>query len=285
MSIQNTIDLRGKVVYWTLGNKTDAVALKAEFESQGLLRFAPDKNSNTASLKIALQKVCGSRRRLVRPLPPGERGYAVVTETKDAQGKSLDHSVDFDAVLPDGAQQPIFRDPATGEVINPAEETKILHQYFLELDRCSSHKLGISIVRLVDHFHGISLRPTGGLYWLPEQALSRWDAAAKAIEGCSGDSSNIIYSLRTAVDDRTKQAIISGLSRELNKELAAMEESIMSDDLGKKALETKQARCEKLRKRVTGYQKMFKVGLQSLDESLERVESAVSITLFQGWGV
>ena len=278
MAISKEINVRGKVAYWTLGNKTDAEALRKELELLNLSKFAPDNNTNKASLKIALERICSNRRRLVRPRPAGERGYAIVTETKDQNGKSLDHSVDFDVLLPDGMDTPVFRDPTSGDIINPLEEPQILHRYQIEQDRCSSHKLGIALVRIVDHFHGVSLRPTGGLYWIPEGILSRWDAVGAAVERCSSDSSNIVYCLKTAMDDEMKRAVIDGLSRELNNEIQTMEESVMSDDLGKRALRTKKERCERLRKRVSGYQKMFKVTLDSLDESLERVESAVAIS-------
>ena len=284
MSISKEINVRGKVTYWTLGSQTDAEALRKELEILQLSKFAPDNNTNKASLKIALERVCGNRRRLVRPLPAGERGYAIVTETKDQNGKSLDHSVDFDALLPDGMNVPIFRDPETGAILNPPEEANILHRYNLERDRCSSHKLGIALARIVDGLHGVSLRPTGGFYWIPEGALEKWNAVGAAIERCSSDRSNIVYSLKTAMDESMKRAVIDGLSRELSGEIATMEESVLTDDLGKRALKTKQERCERLRSRVIGYKKMFQVSLSSLEDSLERVESAVSLAALSGMG-
>ena len=284
MNTETEISIRGTVVYWTLGNKTDADYLKQEFEKIGMAGLAPDKNTDKSSLKIALLSVCANRRRLVRPLV-GERGYAIVTESKDVVGKSLDHNVDFDVLLPDSSSTPIFRDSQTGAIFNPAEENSILHRYQIEQDRCASHKLGISITRVIDQLHGTSLRPTGGFYWIPQGALSRWNLAAKAIQESASDGSNIIYSLKTAMDDDMKRAVIDGLSRELSTEIETMETDVMSGDLGKRALKTKQERCERLRSRVKGYKGMFSVALVDLEQSLERVESAVAMSALTNFGV
>ncbi len=284
MSNTTEISVRGKVVYWTLGNKTDADVLKTKFDNQNLGSFAPDKNTNKSSLKIALTSVCANRRRLVRPLV-GERGYAVVTEKKDSSGVSLGHTVDFDALLPDGVDVPVFRNAETGAIINPPEENAILHRYQIEQDRCSSHKLGIAMVKLVDRLHGVSLRPTGGFYWLPEPALPRQNAIAAAIQSSSPDGSNIIYSLKTAMDDDLRNAVIGGLTHTLETELNTVEEEVMSGDLGKRALKTKKERCARLRQRVVGYQKMFSVALTELEDKLDRAESAVSVCSFQAMGV
>ena len=57
MSISKEINVRGKVTYWTLGSQTDAEALRKELEILQLSKFAPDNNTNKASLKIALERV------------------------------------------------------------------------------------------------------------------------------------------------------------------------------------------------------------------------------------
>ena len=245
--------------------------------------FAPDKNTNKASLKIALTSVCANRRRLVRPLV-GERGYAVVTEKKDSNGVSLGHSVDFDALLPDGKTEPVFRNPADGSIFNPPEENAILHRYQIEQQRCSSHKLGIAMVKMVDRLHGVSLRPTGGFYWIPEPAIPRWNLLAQSIQDSSPDKSNVVYSVRTAMDDQLRSAVISGLTHSIETEIKAMQESLETDDLGKRALKTKSSRCGRLRQRVVGYQKMFSVALTQLEDQLDEVETAEAFSVLSSLG-
>tara|TARA_R100001129_G_scaffold56172_2_gene38664 strand:+ start:605 stop:1459 length:855 start_codon:yes stop_codon:yes gene_type:complete len=283
MSNTTEISVRGQVVFWTLSNKTDAEYLKNELELQNMGGFAPDKNTNKSSLKIALTAVCANRRRLVRSLV-GERGYAVVSEHKDSTGVSLGHTVDFDALLPDGAGSPVFRRPDTGEIFNPPEENAILHRYQIEQQRCSSHKLGIAMVKMVDRLHGVSLRPTGGFYWIPEPAVPRWNALAKAIQDSSPDGSNVVYALKTAMDDELRRTVIDGLTHSLESEVGTMEEDVMSMELGKRALKTKKERCARLRQRVEGYRKMFSVALSDLDHHLDRVESAVSVCVLSQMG-
>ena len=280
----------GLHIYWTHGSRTDATKLKNYLKDLGLERFAPDKNTPQAALKIALDRVCGAKRRLIRPLPAGVRGYAVVNEKKDENGNSLEHSVSFDIVLSDEKLWPVFQDPETGAVINPLEESQILHQFQLELDRCSSHKLGIAVARILDHLHGISLRKTGGVYYLPEAMVSKFDEVAKSIQDSAPDGSNVIYGVGLRMDDRLRKSVVHGLCRELENEVGSIERDVMTQDeegnykMKKRGLKTKEERCEKLRSRIEVYQKIFQTSLTELSDSLEKAESAVALVAFEQLG-
>ena len=284
MSIERETKFKGKNVFFTLGSKTDAEKLKESLDQLGLGGFAPDNNTRLSALKQALHGVCANRRRLVRPLP-GESGYAVVSESRDENGVSLDHSVDFDALLPSGSGDPVYRNPETGLPCNPPEEVRILHRYQIELKRLPSNKVSIALVRVLDHMHAVSLRPTGGIYWLPQGAVSKFQEAAKAFEEASEDSSNIIYFQTTAMDDDLRRTVVDSLKRSISNEVSTMEEDVMTGDLGKRAIKTKKERCAKLRARVIGYQKMFSVTLKELEDHLDTVESAEAMNAFASFGV
>ena len=134
------------------------------------------------------------------------------------------------------------------------------------------------------------MRPTGGFYWIPEPALPRWNAIAQAIQSSSPDGSNIVYSLKTAMDDELRTAVIGGLTHSLESELGTMEEEVMACDddgsfkLGKRALKTKKTRCNCLRQRIDGYQRMFSVALEDLTEQLDRAESALAVAALSSMG-
>lgn len=284
MSITRETTFKGKNVFFTLGSKTNTEKLKESLDQLGLGSFAPDNNTKKSALKQALYSVCANRRRLIRPLP-GERGYAIVSEKRDEDGVSLEHTVDFDALLPNGSDVPVYRDPDTGQPCNPSEEDKILHRFQIELGRLPSPKVSLALVRILDHMHAISLRPTGGIYWLPQGAVTKFQEVAKAFEEASEDNSNIMYFQTTAMDDDLRHTVIESLKRSIGGEVSAMEEEVMSGDLGKRAIKTKQERCDKLRARVLGYQKMFDVTLKELEEHLDTVESATAVNAFASFGV
>jgi len=284
------VNANGANVFWTLGEDTDADLLEKQLSAlrTSFGALAPKKNSDKAALHIATKKVCANRRRLVRPLPSGIHGYSVVNEEPDDNGKSLDHSVDFNVLfLQGGDNTPVFQDPQTGEIIFPKEANEVLAKYAVERQRCNSHKVGIMLARIVDRLHGVSLRPTGGYYWLPEPKIKLMEAVAQIIRDASPGGRNTIYFMRTVLDENGKVAVIDGLVRQLTSELESIEAQVEEvNEEGKRAmkkrgLKTKQERCERLHNRVRGYEKMFQTKLDSLRETVERVEEATTFAALE----
>ena len=287
------VNANGANVFWTLGEDTDADFLEEQLSALKLSfgKLAPKKNSDKAALHIATKRVCANRRRLVRPLPSGIHGYAVVNEDQDDNGKSLDHSVDFDVLfLQGGDNTPVFQDPQTGELIFPQEANAILGRYATERQRCNSHKVGIMLAKIVDRLHGVSLRPTGGYYWIPEQKVPLMESVAQIVRKSSPSGRNTVYFMRTVLDESGKVAVIDGLVRQLTSELESIEAQVEEvDEDGKRAmkkrgLKTKQERCERLHNRVRGYEKMFQTKLDSLRETVERVEEATTFAALEAMG-
>ena len=297
MSIEREVSILGTNVFYTLGSKTNAPELRRALNEIEIKRggkeiklgdrFIPEKNTKKAALKQALVSVCSNRRRLVRPLPKGQRGYAVVTENKDENGKSLDHVVDFNVVLnvEDGKMgEPEF---LNAKMDGPALEgdcpdmNLILHRYQIELDRLPHHKISVAIVKILDFFHATSLKPTGGLYWLPKDTVFR--KVAKAIEDASEDDSNQVFFQRTAKDEDLNRTVISNLRRTITTEAEAiLSEALVrgEGEMEKRAIATKEARWLALRKRIAGYQKLFGVVLSDLQDDMEKTETALVAATF-----
>ena len=271
---------KGNNVFFSTGSKTNADKLKTGLDALNLGQFAPKKNSKLVALHQALKGVCGRKDRLIRPLK-GEPGYAVVREEKGEDGKSLSHTVEFDALMPTDSHCPVFRDP-DGEYFSPFEDNAITQRFQIECERVQASAISKSLVQIIDYMHGISLRPRGGVYWVPQGAVDRFENVAQCFhESCEGKL-NKVYFQTTVHDDKLRDSVIMGLTDSIETETRQMLEVLSQPDVGKRAKKTKMDRCGKLLKRISGYEKMFQVSLQELQKHVSHVEAQAMMTAFGG---
>ena len=274
---------KGKNVFFTSGSKTNADKLEEGLTALDLASFAPKQNSKLVALHQALKSVCGSKHRLVRPLI-GERGYAIVKETKDGSGQSLSHGVDFDALMPHDSDFPVFRD-STGNYFQPDEGDRIIHRFQVEKERVQAAAISKALVNIIDKFHGTSLRPSGGIYWLPQGAIETFDKVAKCFQDACEDGTNKIYFQTTVLDDDLTESVIAGLTQSVEMEVNQMTADLRDNNPGKRAKKTKAERCNRLLARIAGYEKMFSVSLKELQAQVSTVEGQAMMATFSTMGV
>jgi len=269
---------RGNNVFFSTGSKTNADKLKNSLAALGLEQYAPKQNSKLVATHQALKSVCGRKDRLIRPLK-GEPGYAVVREEKGEDGKSLSHTVEFDALMPAGSDFPVFRNP-DGEYFSPVEDGAITHRFQIECERVQASAVSKSLVQIIDYMHGISLRPRGGVYWIPQGAVAKFEKVAECFQNSCEGNLNKVYFQTTVHDDKLRDSVIMGLTESIENETRQMLEALSQPDVGKRAKKTKMDRCGKLLKRISGYEKMFQVSLQELQKHVADVEAEAMMTAF-----
>src|SRR5262245_56036035 len=79
--VENSLDVGGAVVFWSLAAWSDRTRLEAGFSPLGLESFVPEPRPPAAALRDALETVLGGPRVLVRPLAARD-GFAVVREER-----------------------------------------------------------------------------------------------------------------------------------------------------------------------------------------------------------
>ena len=296
------VNNNGRMVYFTLGGETDAEKLGQALEDMGLGKFAPSSNTSRIALKLGCQSVCSKGVRFLRDLK-GERGYAVVSQRKDETSGELTFRVDFSAVTdlegditfrigdevptnPGGYSLLDTKWPTYQQVLD--DMGRVRARALVESTRCQASTVARSLVGLVDRFHGVSLRESGGIYWLPagpnNAVLDKWSKVAEAFTACGGGR-NIIYALQTEVDEDTAFAIMDALVREVKKEREQMEERFhglehgASDDRHKRALATMESRIKTLRGRVKGYESIVGRNLDGLRTELSECEQVLGFSV------
>ena len=272
---RNTVEvnLSGAIVFFTLGEDSNHTVIKDGFKSIGIGHAVPDTNTALSALKSALVKTFGNRQTKIDALVKPAQGYTVTRVKGDMENslRTLDYSVAFTAEVPATTFLP-FHNPSTGQQVEPSGADECRTRFIDGLNRVGSHKLSRALVNLIEgQLNGISLRPTGGIYWLPEESMRLWGQVAQVVESASG--SNQVYRIRSSVDNDSIKAICAALTRQVESETEKMNEEILTGDFQQeRAFNSRRARACVLREKVQEYERVLGTTLDALQAKCEETD-------------
>tara|TARA_R110000824_G_scaffold237484_3_gene426248 strand:- start:13 stop:849 length:837 start_codon:yes stop_codon:yes gene_type:complete len=276
MSIDKEIGYNGATVFWSLKNGTSREKLKEGFESIGRPELLPSVENDGPALRRAIRNCFPSRGdSLIRPLK-GVAGFAVIEEREetDPSGQvELTHRQELCIAI-----------SGTTTLANPPDHVlvdRIKEEYLKEKQKIPASKLGSVLVDACKGLSGIPLRPRGGMYWLPEDVLGKWEEVVSVVE--AADSGNRCWRMKTTTDQETVDAVCDSLVIEVEKQLEGVMEALTSEEsiLGKRALKTKSNTALELKELVAQYEGILSRTLSDLSEKADGVQSAVGLALLQ----
>lgn len=269
------IDVQGAVTYWGLAKWTDHDSLEQAMTALGLEDHIPDPPTPDAACKTALKLACGARRRLVRPL--ADTGYALVNE--DADGDDLDYGIELRAI-------PVEINGAPALHLDPADHDRaddLQRAYVEQRTRLNATRVGHMLANLAEHLGGVRLRERGGVYWLPEKALAKWQQVAAAVEDAAIQTTSSLYLLRTQMDENTLRAVRDAITLDIEEEAEKIRLKI-ADRERAGALERLQNRAVALEQRIADYEKILGEPLESLRETQELAQSEAAMAVLAAMG-
>ncbi len=296
---ETKISLSGSVVFFTLSSDTNYDKLKSQLEKAdalahahgvavprgGFSSYLPEPNTRKAALQAALQAVYASRACRVEALPKGAQGYTL-TEVKGVTKNgvnTIEHNVRFSVEVPAALDRPMLKDPQTGSVVTPPMYEALCETYQAELGKVPHTKLSRSLKLAVQGMNGISLRTTGGVYWIPEKFVKSWAWLTRAVE--SSSPSSRVYRVRTALDPSGLKAIHDRLVSEIQQECEEIERDILNGSLGKRALNGRRNRADDMTRKVKMYEKILGqslTGVRSTIKEADKTAAAAIVQLFGG---
>ena len=265
-----SFSISGGVVFWSLGGGTDWQTLFDGLTSAGFQKECADRVTIPEALKSALLDLYGQKRVLVRPLPSGN-GYAVVDESASSL-KTLEYNARVVAKWPLAVRNVSAQDIVV-EQGSSDDRLRIYDAVQGQLDIAPHNKVAASLVAIVAALGGVPLKPNGGIYWIPERAMSRWASAVSAVERAG--AGNQVFTARTAMDDDAIRAVVSAVRTEIGTEIAALAEQALTGGDGKRSMSSRQAKAERLLARVTDYEQLLGVTLQELKDGIETATACV----------
>lgn len=129
------------------------------------------------------------------------------------------------------------------------------------------------LVKLAYARGAVTLRDSGGVYFIPRPAMDFWNKAAGAIESASKHGHRV-FRIPAMRNSEAVEAIIDAITQEAEAEAKKIDEEIMAG-LGDRALETRKGRIADLLAKVSSYEEL--VGREmKIRERLETLQASVA---------
>jgi hypothetical protein len=258
----------GSVTFWSLADNTNLDTLKAGLAAiphparyDGWASYAPAPRSDNACLKDALSRLYG-RKCLVRPLAKRD-GFALLKEVPHRDNVEM---VNQCSVTVNGAGAiEVLRGWCDGALLRDAmeEERKLV----------KPAQVTASLVAvLLKDLGAVTLRPSGGIYWVPDASLATWHQVSKAVEGAAATGKSAVYRITHQFDGDSIRAVRDALLDEVLREADRIEREVDQGELGERALKSRANEAQLLGRKVAEYEAILNERLPLAAELTRKAE-------------
>lgn len=236
--ITDTVETAGAISYWRLASDTSLATLTAAWKKHGLAEdVLPKPPKDEVALGRAVADMAG-KRMLVRPL--ARRGaWGIVEETvteRPGMTPRLDHATLVNVFFRQG-QMVVEQAQGTWAQRNDYD-MRILAEFSRHRNSLAHSDISSWLLDVAAKLGSVSLRDSGGVYFIPRVNVSTWDKVAAALE----ETGSIIFRIPAMKTADAVAAITDAISAEAEALTAKMEEELLAegdDALGKRALKTR----------------------------------------------
>ena len=285
----------GANVFWS-ASPASRSALIAALDVHGLADRIPGPPSHETILGRVLASQCSKRSnedveyKVYRRSNPAVNGFEIHEATRGDNSLAPRCVAVF--AIRYGDIYPIHKTPNYADdsdygidpkVVAIGEVDIVLDSGFLQAFVDSALRMvpGAAIGRIlagwVDELHGVALRPSGGFYWLPEEALDAWRAFSEAIQEASAQTQ--VWQMAIAWDADAIEAVRDAVVREVTEETKRVREELTEGDLGQRGIETRRQNASNLLAKVEKYEAILGVTLGTLRTAISVTEEAASAAL------
>lgn len=283
--VKEALDVAGAVSYWRAGDTISIEALRTTWLAAGLdeklLRKAPEP---VTALRRAVMDQQG-RHRLVRGVGKGE--WAIVDEKVYAQeaGQPPRPPTYSTRVI-------VRRHDTVGFVVDRVDASVSERDELADaVRRAYATQQGLYdpsdvtgwLVDMAYKNNAVTLRESGGVYFLPKSAMDFWNRAAAVIESVSNNHVFRIPAMRNA---EAIAAITDAVTAEAQALAAKFEEELLAtgdDAIGKRAIETRKKETAVLEAKLIAYEELLGKQLE-VRSRVEALQANLSIAALAAVG-
>lgn len=251
----------GAVIWWRLSGDVDIGELTKNWTLPKKLL------PKVASPKVALTRAVGDLKekdRFIRRFKGEEGGYVIVNEKKD-DVKIMNFEVQCHVYLDDSYR--IVIDPMKHHLRKTIQQSFERHQTLLEA-RDIGHWLS---TKVTDALKAVSLRDTGGVYFVPHGSLPMLKKLTTVLKKCTD---HVLFQIPALKSDEAVAAIVDALLREAAAEAKSVEDAIDTRTLGPRALKGKEAQCKTMIEKLASYEEFLGKSLDKMRDRLTKLASA-----------
>ena len=254
-------ELTGAIVYWRLSGNVDGDKLSVALASRGIdPERAPALPTCSQALTRAMRTVC--RERGCFPRRHAGATYAIEQGADDSEGESV----------------PTF-DAAWGVSLNiagrleyrhdPDDDTKkkVRDEYLAELSSLSTGDVSSWLLREMDVAHALSLRDTGGVYFVGRDSLREFTSVVEALHQVSGCRVHLVPAMHSST---AVQAFVDALIEEVQAFVTTTSNEL--PELKKRALENRKDKIARMTEKVGKFEELLGTSLDDLRTQLTRLD-------------
>lgn len=256
----------GLIVWFTYSGHVDHTALQQAWKDINRdPSEVPHPPGPETSMLRALNEVKGPRT-LVRPLA-NRKGYAIVHE--DAKETDLDYNIIATTTInPIGRLEVEAEATPRGDDIKARIKSAYKRHLFSQLS--TNDISGWVSRKLLPKVDSLSLRSSGGFYFIPRDGLPAYRKMVTALQACSNHS---FYSVPGMKSEDAVESILGSLREEAETLARGMWDDIGSGKLGGRALEARATTAAEMQSKVERYEKLLGVAMTDLSESLDQLKA------------
>ena len=284
------LSIGGAVSMFRIAKSTSLAEVKGKLENLDLGKYTPEPRSEQSCLKAALGDVYRpedpkAEKYVLRPIKNGVKGFAVVCERPGDEKSAGDDWGEVVATVGFDSEDNLTMDPFHSEKRDAIRGGMDGARKWL-----TAASVGKALVELAEHVcHAVSLRPTGGVYWVLDSYLPQWEEIARVFEtSCAHKDERgkdatptSVYVLRVVADEQMVRAVGDALTSEVEQALANIEVDIREAELKEQACLSRLRRVGELSDKVKRYEESFKRPLTSLADAVQRSATAVAQATIQ----
>lgn len=298
MSSTSNLYIGGAAVMWRIAHSTDRAIVLARLKEIGYESYAPKERGDLGCLRAAVdaeyEPMNKQERYVIRSIKKPYKGYAVVREIPGEEKGAGD----------DWGQVVATAGLVNGHGYREAPHLRINPHSDMRFDSISKGMAGAKkwltanavsaaltdiIERVCD---GVALRSTGGVYWVRDVHLDRWQQIARIFEDGSArkdkDGKDVdptaIYVLRVVADEQMVRAVGDALSEEVCGFLDQIEydiQRISSGEMGEEAMKNRIRRMAEMEGKIKRYEAAFSAPLPHLIEAVGHVNQALAVATIE----
>lgn len=243
----------GAVVFWSIGEWTSRDAIingwKAVPPSHGIYDWfdlAPQPRTNLACLRGAVNE-CHPKN-LIRMLEKRD-GFAVLEEKRYT-----------DEVITNTIVSYKINDQGGIDVIRgwtADREADIRSAFAKQTALLKPSQVASALTDILRRMNAVTLRPTGGVYWLSDEYLDTWGQLTAVIEAASVGARNTVYRITHQFDAHSVRAVRDAFLAEVEKEANKIMEEVDAGELGENALKNRATQAEILQDKVREFERIL----------------------------
>lgn len=260
-----TVNISGALVVPRMSDDMDAQRLTDAFASIGLK--GPEARTPLAAIKAALLDLSGRAAGQTAVRLKDAEGYTVTqTEASLAEGVSATGTV--------SAYRYEDKSSPTGRRVKFDGPDELREKFLASLRAAGGQVDRGDVVRSVVNALALMgatrVTENGGIYWLPDAALTRWETLSKGLEGASATRTARCYTIRTVGDADAIRAIAESFTAQVDSEIADVERDLAKDDVTDRVRDARVERIGAIQTRIAMYERELGTSLDALRQRAEK---------------